>query len=151
MLVLSILFSPIIRCTIMLCRFKKSSIPFVPSFGEDYINLVLSGTIKKYHKLESYSSYQTLDSPYYPTIHCTIMLWGSRSHLYPLYYPRWRLHKPGTFRYYQKVPQTGVLLILPNFEHPLYLVARTGSNSLETACGLGAAGLTTSLSYYWQL
>ena len=32
----------------MLCRFKKSSIPFVPSFGEDYINLVLSGTIKKY-------------------------------------------------------------------------------------------------------
>ena len=34
----------------------------------------------------------------------------------------------------QKVPQTGVLLILPNFEHPLYLVARTGSNSLETAC-----------------
>ena len=34
----------------MLCRFKKSSIPFVPSFGEDYINLVLSGTIKKYRQ-----------------------------------------------------------------------------------------------------
>ena len=47
------------------------------------------------------------------------------------------VHKPGTFWYYQKVPQTGVLLILPNFGHPLYLVARTGSNSLETACGLG--------------
>ena len=41
-----------------------SSTPFVPSFGEDYINLVLSGTIKKYHKLESYSSYQTLNIPY---------------------------------------------------------------------------------------
>ena len=36
----------------------------------------------------------------------------------------------------KKYLQTGVLLILPNFEHPLYLVARTGSNSLETACGL---------------
>ena len=32
--------------------------------GEDYINLVLSGTTKKYHKLESYSSYQTLNIPY---------------------------------------------------------------------------------------
>ena len=48
MLVLTVLFSPIIRCTIMLCSVNKSSIPFVLSFGEDYINLVLSGTIKKY-------------------------------------------------------------------------------------------------------
>ena len=33
----------------------------------------------------------------------------------------------------------------PNFEHPLYLVARTGSNSLETACGLGLTHLQGSM------
>ena len=32
------------------CRYKKSSIPFVPLFVEDYINLVLFSTIKKYHQ-----------------------------------------------------------------------------------------------------
>ena len=34
----------------MLCSVNKSSISFVLSFGEDYINLVLSGTIKKYRQ-----------------------------------------------------------------------------------------------------